>query len=125
MAMIRRSRDRGEVSGHSELVRRALRTERQLKGYRPETPPWTGEPPPAPKHADEVLAAISERYPPGTCIGLAQVLEVIDISWEEARAVRDWATAVGAWPWLKPGGYRRPGRPDRLRGPCRKGGRSS
>jgi hypothetical protein len=122
MAMKRRSRDRGEVSGHAELVRSALRRERQLKGFRPEAPPWTGEPPPAPKHAGQVLAALSGHYPPGTCIGLAQVLEVIDVSWREARAVRDWAMAAGCWPWLKPGGYRRPGRPDRLRGSRRKGG---
>jgi hypothetical protein len=122
--MIRRSRDRGEVSGHAEMVRRSLLRERQLKNYRPETPAWTGEPPPAPRHADEVLCAISDRFPPGSCIGLAQVLEVIAVSRQEARAVRDWAMAAGCWPWLKPGGYRRPGRPDRLRGSSsgRKGG---
>lgn len=88
---------------HRRIVRRALEAERQLRGYRPEPRPWTGDPPPAPKHADEVLAALASRYRPGDRVGLQQVLDVIGVTWEEARAVRAWATAVGAWPYLQPG----------------------
>jgi hypothetical protein len=111
---MRRSRD------HADLVRRMLRTERGLKGYRPTVRHYAADPPPAPKHADEVLAALSGRYRPGDAIGLQQIVDVIDVPWEVARAVRDWAQQTGAWPYLRPGPGRPVGKPDRLRGSSRR-----
>lgn len=111
--MNRRSRDRGAVSGHAELVRRILRTEKGLKGYSPTPRPYTADPPPAPKHADEVLTALlAAGYRPGDCLGLQQVVDCIAVTWEQARAVRDWAEQTGAWPYLRPGPFRPGGRTD-------------
>lgn len=116
--MNRKARDRGAPAGlgHADLVRRILATERQLKSYRPAPRPWTGDPPPAPPHADEVLAALAGRYRPGDAVGLQQIVDTIAIEWDRARAVREWAEQTGAWPYLRPGGCRLPGEPDRLRG---------
>ena len=88
------------------LVRRILKAERGLCGYRP-----TGNEPPAePPGADEVLAALAATYRPG---------DAIAVPWEKARAVRAWAERVGAWPYVRPG----PCRPPAGRDPAmRKGG---
>jgi hypothetical protein len=112
--MNRKARDRGAppAPGHRELLRAVLRAERGLRRYRPAPRPWTGDPPPAPKHADEVLAALAGTYKPGDAIGLQQIVDTIAIDWDQARAVRDWAEQTGAWPYLRPSGMRPAGRPD-------------
>jgi hypothetical protein len=103
--MNRKVRDRGAPPGpgHAGLVRRLLRTGRGLKGYRPTPRHYSAEPPPAPRGADEVLAAVASRHRPGDAVGLQQVVDCIAVTWEQARAVRDWAQSVGAWPYTRPG----------------------
>jgi hypothetical protein len=97
--------------GYEGLVRRILRTEAAARDYRPTPRPYTAEPPPPPKYAEDVIAAVSAHYPPGSCIGLQQVIDVIAVSWDEARRVRAWAEATGAWPWLRPSPVRKASRP--------------
>jgi hypothetical protein len=108
--------------GYRRLLARILKTERGLKGYRPAPRHYTADPPPAPPHADEVLAALAGTYRPGDAIGLQQIVDCIAVTWEQARAVRDWAERTGAWPYLRPGPCRPAGTSDRLRGPRKKGG---
>ena len=88
--------------GHRALLKDILRIERENRDYRPTA--RDAEPPRCPSNADEVLAAVALKYKPGDSVGLRHVLDCIDISWENARAVRDWARhpSVGAWPWLQP-----------------------
>jgi hypothetical protein len=93
------------------LLRNLLKIEEGLKGYRPEPRPWSADPPPAPRGADEVLAALASLYRPGDAIGLQQVVDCIAIDWDRARAIRQWAESVGAWPYLRPGALRATARP--------------
>jgi hypothetical protein len=79
-------------------VRQLLRIEERLRRYQPKP----RDEPKEPSGADQVLAAVAARYRPGDRIGLRHVLDCIDVTWEVARAVRDWAMSQGAWPYLQP-----------------------
>lgn len=106
----RRGRADPPGHGHGELLRAILKAEKSLRGY---VPTARGvEEPREPKQADQVLAALAGRYRPGDAIGLQQVLDVIDVTWETARAVRAWAQSQGAWPYLRPSPMRPAGRRD-------------
>jgi hypothetical protein len=93
-----------------KLLKKLLRKERSLLAYRP-TVRDTG-PPPEPHGADEVLALLSACYPPGTALGLAQIMEATGATCDLARSTRLWAKAVGAWPYLLPGPCRPAGETD-------------
>ena len=105
-----------------ELLKQVLRVEKGLREYRPTHRPYTGEVPPPPPFAEQVLTALVATYPPGTAIGLQQVCDAIAVTWEQARAVRAWAEATKCWPWPRPGACRPAGEVDRLRAPRKEGG---
>ena len=99
----------GVNHAYRHLLRQVLAIEADLKGRTPAA----HEPPPEPKNADEVLAALASRYRPGDQVGLQHVVECIGITWEHARSVRAWAQYHGAWPYVLPA----PARPDGRTGP--------
>jgi hypothetical protein len=103
-----------------ELVRQVLRAERSARRYRPRNPATADSV--RAQFAEQVIAAVAARHGPGEAVGLRQVVDAIDITWEQARAVRDWARSQGCWPWLQPAGSRPGGKSDP--GPKREGGGS-
>ncbi len=81
--------------GYRGLLRTILRTEEELRRYRPRPAP----PPPKPDRTDQVLDALAARFHAGDRVGLRDIRDVARVGMGQAGDIRRWARASGIWPY--------------------------